>query len=99
MRRLGETLGFEAMALYKHLANKGEVINGILDLVLAETEPPAPDGDWDEAVRASAVSVHDALRRHPWSSTLLMSARHLRPARLRYMELLLARLREAGFSP
>ena len=98
MRKLGQALRFEAMSLYNHVANKDDVLDGILDFVLAETEPPSPDGDWDAAIRASAISVHDALRRHPWSCTLLMSPGHARPARLRYMDLLLGRLRDAGFS-
>jgi AcrR family transcriptional regulator len=97
MRRLGQVLGFEAMSLYNHVANKDDVLDGIIDLVLAESEPPSPEGEWDEAVRASAISVHEALRRHPWACSLLMSGR-VRPARLRYMDLLLGRLREAGFS-
>jgi AcrR family transcriptional regulator len=98
MRKLGQALGFEAMSLYNHVANKDDVLDGILDLVLDESEPPSPAGDWDAAVRASAVSVHEALRRHPWSCTLLMSPEHARPARARYMDRLLGRLREAGFS-
>ena len=98
MRKLGQVLGFEAMSLYNHVANKDDVLDGILDLVLGESEPPSPAGDWDAAIRASAISVHDALRRHPWSCTLLMSPGRVRPARLRYMDLLLGRLREAGFS-
>ena len=95
MRKLGQVLGFEAMSLYNHVANKDDLLDGILDLVLAESEPPAPEGDWDEAVRASAISIHAALRRHGWSSALLMTGR-IRPARLRYMDSLLGRLREAG---
>jgi AcrR family transcriptional regulator len=99
MRKLGQALGFEAMSLYHHVADKDDVLDGVLDLVLAESEPPSPTGDWDDAIRASAISVHDALRRHPWSCPLLMSPGRIRPARLRYMDLLLGRLREAGFSP
>src|SRR5215211_6721878 len=98
MRKLGQALGFEAMSLYNHVANKDDVLDGILDLVLAESEPPSPAGDWDAAIRASALSVHEALRRHPWSCTLLMAPGRIRPARLRYMDLLLGRLRKAGFS-
>ena len=98
MRKLGQALGFEAMSLYHHVADKDDVLDGILDLVLGESEPPSPDGDWDAAIRTSAISVHEALRRHPWSCTLLMSPGRVRPARLRYMDLLLGRLREAGFS-
>src|SRR5216110_1927839 len=97
MRKLGQVLGFEAMSLYNHVANKDDVLDGILDLVLTESEPPSPTGDWDTAIRESAVSVHQALRRHPWACPLLMSPGRLRPARLRYMDSLLGRLREAGF--
>jgi AcrR family transcriptional regulator len=97
MRKLGQVLGFEAMSLYNHVANKDDLLDGILDVVLAEGEPPAPEGDWDAAVRASAISVHAALRRHSWSAALLMTGR-IRPTRLRYMDSLLGRLRGAGFS-
>src|SRR5215213_5412807 len=98
MRKLGETLGFEAMSLYNHVANKDDLLDGMIDLVLAETETPSTDEDWDAAVRASAISVHEALRRHPWACNLLMAPGRVRPTRLRYMDLLLGRLREAGFS-
>jgi AcrR family transcriptional regulator len=98
MRKLGQALGFEAMSLYNHVANKDDLIDGILDLVLAESEPPAPSDDWEAAIRESALSVHAALRRHPWAPALLMAPGRIRPARLRYMDSLLGRLREGGFS-
>jgi AcrR family transcriptional regulator len=98
MRRLGQVLGFEAMSLYNHVANKDDVLDGILDLVLDESEPPSPAGDWDTAIRSSAISVHRSLQRHPWACPLLLSPGRIRPARLRYMDSLLGRLREAGFS-
>ena len=98
MRKLGQTLGFEAMSLYNYVANKDDLLDGILDLVLAESEPPSPDGDWDAAIRSSAISVHRALTRHPWACPLLMAPGHIRPARLQHMDSLLGRLREAGFS-
>ena len=98
MRKLGQALGFEAMSLYNHVANKDDVLDGILDLVLAEHELPSPAEDWGTAIRRSAISVHEALRRHPWAATLLMGPTRVRPARLRYMDSLLGRLREAGFS-
>jgi AcrR family transcriptional regulator len=97
MRRLGEELGFEAMSLYRHVANKQDLLDGMLDLVLAEWQLPDGEGDWKESIRASASSVHDALRRHPWAARLLMTGSHLRPVRLRYMDGLLSRLHDAGF--
>src|SRR3954471_1105474 len=98
MRKLGQALGFEAMSLYNHVANKDDVIDGMLDLVLDEGELPAPDGDWATAIRESAVSIHAALRKHPWAANVLMSYGQVRPARLQYMESLLGRLRQAGLS-
>jgi AcrR family transcriptional regulator len=98
MRKLGQVLGFEAMSLYNHVPNKDDVLDGIVDLVLAETELPVSDGDWETAVRTSAVSVHRVLRDHSWAAKLLMSPERVRPARLHYMDSLLGRLRTAGFS-
>jgi AcrR family transcriptional regulator len=97
MRKLAQALGFEAMSLYNHVANKDALLDGLAELVLAETEPPSEDEDWDVAIRASAVSVHSALRRHPWAVTLLLSPERIQESRLRYMDLLLGRLRKAGF--
>ena len=97
MRKLGDELGFEAMSLYHYVSSKSDLLDGILDKVLDETEPPATDLTWAPAVRASALSVNQALRRHPWACTLLTTHAGLRPARLRYMDSLLGRLREAGF--
>ena len=99
MRRLGQLLGFEAMSLYNHVANKDDVVAGILELVLDETHPPSPDGPWDAAVRDSAVSMYSALRRHPWACAFLMSPQHVLAKRLEHMDALLQRLRDAGFSP
>jgi AcrR family transcriptional regulator len=98
MRRLGKTLGFEAMSLYNHVANKDDVIDGILDLVLAESELPTAGTDWDGSIRQSAISVYAALRRHPWAAALLLAPGRVHLAHLRYMDSLLGRLREAGFS-
>lgn len=97
MRRVGQELGFEAMSLYRHVAGKDDLLNGMLDVVLAEWDLPSDEEDWARAVRASALSVHAALRRHPWAARLLMSGSHLRPARLDYMDRLLGTLRRGGF--
>jgi AcrR family transcriptional regulator len=97
MRKLGQALGYEAMSLYNHVANKDDLLAGILDLVLAEMEPPDPGGGFP-AIRTAALSAHEALRRHPWAASMLMSAGGIRPARIAYMEALLASLRGAGLS-
>jgi AcrR family transcriptional regulator len=98
MRDLGHALGVEAMALYRHFANKDEILDGILDVVLDETDMPSGTGNWREDVRQGAISVHRALERHPWTAELLLDPSRMRPARLRYAEALFVRLEEAGFS-
>ena len=97
MRKLGQSLGYEAMSLYNHVANKDDLLDGILDLVLAEMEPPEADGGL-AGIRTAALSAHEALKRHPWAANMLMAPARIRPARVQYMEALLASLRQAGLS-
>jgi len=97
MRKLGQVLQVEAMSLYKHVANKDDILDRIVDLVEAEIELPTGDAGWAADIRACAISAYQALRRHPWACGLIMT--RLRPARMRYMDWLLGRLRSAGFSP
>jgi AcrR family transcriptional regulator len=102
MRKLAQALGVEAMSLYNHVANKGDLVDGIADLVVSEIELPSTAQDWDVAIRKCAISAHEAFLRHPWACNLVMSptsTRTARTPRLRYMEWLLRRLGEAGFSP
>ncbi len=98
MRRLARALGVETMTTYYHAANKEDILAGIADLAVQEMEPPASGDDWRAAVRTSAISTHDVLRRHPWAAELLMSSTRVTPARLRQMEALLRCLRGAGFA-
>ena len=100
MRRLAQELGVEAMSLYYYVANKDDILRAIVDLVVGEIEVPSAGGDWKPAIRRSAISYHDALRRHPWATSVMMSGPPgVGPASLRYSDALLRRLREAGFSP
>ena len=98
MRKLGQAVGYEAMSLYNHVANKDDLLDGMLDLVLAEMEPPQPD-EGMAGIRSSALSAHEALKRHPWAAGLLMAPSRVRPARLAFMDALLGALRSAGFTP
>jgi AcrR family transcriptional regulator len=97
MRKLGQALGVEAMSLYNHVSNKDDLLDGILDLVLAEMKPPDPDGGL-AAIRASSLAAHESLKRHPWAAGRLMGAGGIRPARIEFMDALLGALRNAGFS-
>jgi AcrR family transcriptional regulator len=102
MRKLARALGVEAMSLYNHVANKGDLVDAITDLVVSEIELPGAGEEWDVAVRACAVSAYETFMRHPWACSLVMSptrARAVPVPRIRYIEWLLRCLREAGFSP
>jgi len=102
MRKLARELGVEAMSLYNHIANKGDLVDAIADLVVSEIELPAATEEWDVAVRTCAISAYETFMRHPWACSLVISPTRthaVREPRVRYIEWLLGRLREAGFSP
>jgi AcrR family transcriptional regulator len=98
MRRLGQELGVQAMSLYNHVANKDDIRDGIVDLVMGEIEVPPSGADWKTSIRQTAISAHDAFVRHPWACSLQMETTTVSPARLRWMESVLRTFREAGFS-
>ena len=97
MRKLGQELGVEAMALYYHFANKEQVLDGIVDLVFGEIELPVAGADWKTAMRRRAISVHDALARHRWAIGMMESRRNPGPANLRHHDAVIGNLRAAGF--
>ncbi len=97
MRRLAAELGVEAMSLYHYVTGKDDILDGIVDLALAEVEPPSAGTDWKAAVRRSAISYHDTLRRHGWVTGVPPSGR-VSAVQLRYMDALLGRLRQAGLT-
>lgn len=98
MRRLAEELGVEAMSLYHYVSGKADLTSGMLDLVVREFDLATGSGDWKTDIRRSAISAHDVLMRHVWATELLMAVNVVSSARLRFMEALLRRLREAGFT-
>ena len=101
MRRVAGELGVQAMSLYNHVENKDALLDGMLERVLGEADPPQDGGDWQEELRRCAVSLHDALRRHPWACALVMAPAAYPlalAARVRYIEALLRTLRDGGFT-
>ncbi|MBI5543043.1 MAG: TetR/AcrR family transcriptional regulator [Deltaproteobacteria bacterium] len=98
MRRLGKKLGVEAMSLYNHVANKDEVLAGIVDLIVGDIEVVESAASWKEAMRSRAISMREVFACHPWALGLLESRRSLGPAALRYCDSVLGVLRRAGFS-
>jgi AcrR family transcriptional regulator len=97
MASVGARLGVEAMSLYRHIGNKEEMLDGLVDRVFAEIEVPADASDWREVLRRRAVSSHDALTRHPWAIGLMESRAQPGPATLGHHDAMLALLFRAGF--
>jgi AcrR family transcriptional regulator len=98
MRKLGQELGVEAMAVYYHFANKDEVIDGIVDIVFSQIDLPASGADWKSAMRQRAVSLRDVLLRHRWAIGLMESRRKPGPANLRHHDVVIGSLRSAGLN-
>ena len=98
MRGLAEALGVEAMSLYHHVANKDDILNGMVDRVFAEVALPPADGAWKEAMRARAHALRAALARHRWAVGLLESRRAPGPATLAHHDAVLGCLSAGGFS-
>jgi AcrR family transcriptional regulator len=99
MRALGEELGVEAMSLYYYVANKDELLDGMVDLAYySEVELPSREADWKTAIRQVATSAHEALSRHRWAITLIETRTRPGPANLRHHDSVIRTFREAGFS-
>lgn len=98
MRRLGVELGVEAMSLYNHVANKDDLLNGMVDAVFAEIELPSHSEGWKSAMRKRSVSFRDMLSRHPWATGLTDSGTNPGPSTLRHHDRVIGTFRNAGFS-
>ena len=84
------------MSLYRHVANKDDILDGIADLVTGDFEVPSSDVDWKIAIRRSVMSAHRVLRAHPWAGSVIESRSNAGPARLRYLDALIGVLSAAG---
>ena len=86
------------MSLYNHVANKADLLDGMIDIVFAEIDLPTSETDWRTAMRRRAVSARDVLSRHRWATGLMESRTTPGPATLRHHDTVLGILRGAGFS-
>ena len=98
MRKLGEVVGVEAMSLYNHVANKDDLLDGMIDRVFGEIGLPAGGPGWRAAMRARAVSARAVLSRHRWAIGLMESRTSPGAATLRHHDAVIGSLRAGGFS-
>ncbi len=98
MRRLATALGTKPMSIYYHVPGKEQILDGIVDLVFAEIDPPQADLPWTAAMRHRCRSAREVLRRHPWAPPLMESRPSPGPESLRHHDAVLACLRRGGLS-
>ena len=98
MRRLAQELHVVPMALYKHVVNKDELLDGMIDMIVAEIDPPIDGSDWKTAVRERILSARRALLRHPWASRVMESRTEPTPTVLAYMDSMIGMLLAGGFT-
>ena len=98
MRRLAQELGVVPMALYKHVANKEELLGGMVDAIVGEIDAPDPDAPWKSAVRLRVLSARQVLLRHSWARPVIESRTTATPAVLGYMDGFAGIFLAGGFS-
>ncbi|WP_306204095.1 TetR/AcrR family transcriptional regulator C-terminal domain-containing protein [Actinoplanes sp. RD1] len=105
MRRLAEEVGAEAMSLYHHVANKQQILDGVIEVVLGEVNEavgalrlPSRGAAWKAAVRARALTARQVFLRHPWAPAVLESRTTPLPAVLIYHDGVAGLLRDGGFT-
>jgi AcrR family transcriptional regulator len=98
MRRLAQELGVVPMALYKHVGNKDELLDGMIDVVVGEIDPPIEGADWRTTMRERILSARRALLRHPWASSVLESRGEPTPTVIGYMDSMMGVFLDGGFS-
>ena len=98
MRRLAHEFGVVPMALYKHMANKDQVLDGMIDVVVAEIDPPIEGADWQTTTRERILSARRSLLRHPWTSSVLESRGEPTPTVIAYIDSMMGVFLAGGFS-
>ena len=98
MRKLGQELGVDAMALYRHIRGKDDLLDGLVEVIVGQIEAPSPAGDWKATLRAQAMAARAVMLRHPWARQVLEERGTGGPATLAHIEFALTTLHDAGFS-
>ncbi|WP_075201249.1 TetR/AcrR family transcriptional regulator [Leucobacter japonicus] len=99
MRSLAAQLGVVPMALYKHVANKDDLIGAMIDTIVAAYADPPPGGSWRERVRARVFAARDQVLAHPWLAAAIESRTRRTEPVLAHMNAIAGEFIEGGISP
>jgi AcrR family transcriptional regulator len=97
MRQVAGMLKVAPMALYRHVSNRDDLIDAMIDVVFSEIALPLGGADWKTAMRDRGISLREVLARHRWAIGLMESRKHPGPANLRHHDAVIGKLRAAGF--
>jgi len=98
MRKLGQELGVDAMALYRHVRGKDDLLDGLVEVIVGQIERPTPGADWKTSLRRQAMAARSVMLQHPWARRVLEERGTGGPACLAYIESVLTTLHDGGFS-
>lgn len=98
MRKLGQQLGVEAMSLYNHVKNKEDLLNGMVDTIVAEIDMTLSGSDWKSSMRHRILAARKALVAHPWASRVIETRTDMSPAMIAYYDGIIGMFRDGGFS-
>ena len=98
MRKVGQELGVEAMSLYNHVANKGEMLAGMVDVVMSEIELSPGGPDWKTALRNQVMSARRVMAHHPWAAIVIEGQNDPTPTLMAYFDSIVGIMRQGGFS-
>ena len=96
MRAVALRLGVTPMALYRYVADKEALLDGLVERLLGEVEVPSPELPPVDRLLAPAVALRAVARRHPAAFGLLLARRAVTPGSRRARDAVLAALAEAG---
>lgn len=105
MRKLAQELGVEAMSLYYHVANKDQLLDGMVEQIVGEINSAveaidaASNGDdWKHAMRRRILAAREILLQHPWAPGVIETRTSMSPVMVQYFDGLLGLFRQGGFS-
>jgi AcrR family transcriptional regulator len=98
MRRLAQELDVTPMALYKHVADKEALLDGMVEVIVEEIDAPLEGAGWKATVRHRVLSSRRALQRHVWARRVIESRTTMTAPVLRYLDSVAAAFLAGGFS-